>query len=181
MLSLPGPPPAPLILLAESDAELREAHALFLGVAGFRAIQARGGHTAIEYARSFHPNVIVGDLDPRALPGLWLWPKLAAAAPNAVLVGVTGTVAPTDASAALLAGVHTLVPRPLSSHALLLEIEWVLAHGATLRSKSLTLRSLAESGRLKSETLLERSKALRARFERLRTATGGTAGRDSTD
>lgn len=65
----PSKQPSPLVLVVDDNVDAREMYAIYLEHAGFRAVEAGDGESAIELARRERPAVILMDATMPRLDG----------------------------------------------------------------------------------------------------------------
>ena len=101
------------VLVVDDDATSRHRLAEQFERAGYRAVAAGDCHTAIREATRFDPDAVVTDLRVPGMGGVELIEELRARKPNLPVVVATcaGTIA--DAVAAMNAGAHDFVRKPV--------------------------------------------------------------------
>ena len=105
---------APLILIAEDDADNREGYAEYLTYLGYRVAQAADGESALDAARRLRPDVLLLDL---ALPVLDGWEvarqvKADARTRRAVVIALSACVFPADVRRATDSGCDLFLDKP---------------------------------------------------------------------
>jgi DNA-binding response OmpR family regulator len=156
-----------ILLVVEVDRELRAKHALYLGLAGFRVLQADDASEGIYLSRRYSPSLIVADLIPwRAIPiSTALNPD--PYEPRVPVIAMSPCWDGALLEEANIVGVECVMPRQCALPELLLEIRSVLDGCRIWRSYAEAVRQRSARCRSRSEALLERSRELREKFRRL--------------
>jgi CheY-like chemotaxis protein len=119
----------PLVLIVDDNADAREMYALYLEHAGFRAVEAGDGETAIDVARREKPDVILMDA---TMPRLDGWEaarrlKADAATRTIPLIMLTAHAFNEHRERAAEVGADVFLAKPVLPDVLALEIRRVLA------------------------------------------------------
>ena len=120
---------APLILIAEDDADNREGYAEYLSYLGYRVAQAADGESALDAARRLRPDVLLLDL---ALPVLDGWEvarqvKAHARTRRTVVIALSACVFPADVRRATDSGCDLFLDKPCYPQIVADEIRRLLA------------------------------------------------------
>jgi len=120
---------APLVLIVDDNADLRELYATFFTSEGLRVDTAGDGVIGLARARATLPDVIVADLSMPHLDGWEMTRRLKADPYTAhiAVVACTGRAYGGSAERALEAGCDAYVAKPCLPETLLYEIRRVLA------------------------------------------------------
>lgn len=124
-----GTPTTPLVLIVDDNVDAREMYAIYLEHAGFRALEADDGETAIEIARRERPAVILMDA---TMPRMDGWEaarrlKSDAATRDIPLIMLTAHAFEEHKQRAANAGADAFLAKPVLPDALATEIRKVLA------------------------------------------------------
>jgi DNA-binding response OmpR family regulator len=168
---MPQPPqsiPERTILLLEGDDDLRQQHALYLGVAGFHVLESRLGAEAVPLAQRYAPQIILADLSASMALHLAAVLNPNVESPTVPIVGLCDGDEGMLMDQAASAGIEWVLPRECALPDLLIEIQTVLAACQIWRSYAAVVRERADRARTASEALLERSRQLQEKFEYLR-------------
>jgi CheY-like chemotaxis protein len=125
--------PAPLILLVEDNATIRDAFAILLQESGYRVAQAATGQDALDTAGETLPNLILMDLGLPDFNGLEVTRRLKAdpRTRDTVVVALTGRALETDQRACMEAGCAGYLAKPVDTMQLLRVIPEFLAQNST--------------------------------------------------
>jgi two-component system, cell cycle response regulator DivK len=107
-------PGAPHVLVVDDYDDAREMYAEYLEFLGYQVRTARDGQEALQYARKYHPDVILMDL---SLPVLSGWEatrqlKEDESTRDIAVMALTGHVLPMHSEKALEAGCDAFVAKP---------------------------------------------------------------------
>ena len=131
------PPQAPpavtlkaLVLVVEDNDANLETMTGYLASRGYRPIEARNGHMAIELAQTRHPDVILMDIQMPDLDGFAAIGRIRQIAECATIpiIAITALAMPHDRQKCLDAGADRYVPKPVKLSQLVTTIEQLL-HG----------------------------------------------------
>lgn len=123
----------PLVLLVDDRLELLALHSSYLHQHGYRVLTAGDGDTALEYARTHHPDVMVVDHSMPRRTGLEVARELKAdpATADIPILMMTAHSYGAVGSAAKEAGCETFLPKPVDPSRMLREIAiWAAPVGA---------------------------------------------------
>ena len=132
------------VVLVDDDAGLREITALQLESAGFRVTACPGGAEGISALEDHLPDVLLTDLK---MPGIGGMQVLAAARrldPELPVIVLTAFGSVDTAVAAMQAGAHDYLTKPVARDALLMKVRRAADHRRVLRENS-ALRSQVEA------------------------------------
>jgi len=124
-----GTPTTPLVLIVDDNVDAREMYAIYLEHAGFRALEADDGETAIEIARRERPAVILMDATMPRMDG-WEAARLLksdAATRDIPLIMLTAHAFEEHKQRAADAGADAFLAKPVLPDELAMEIRKVLA------------------------------------------------------
>ena len=119
-----------------------------LEMEGYEVHFAESGAAALEAARTFRPDAVVSDLRMPGMTGLELFEKLAASDPGLVFFVVTAFGTLDTAVAAMRAGVHDFITKPVDMDEMLVRLGkalWVRALQAENRQLKRAVEALAGS------------------------------------
>jgi two-component system phosphate regulon response regulator PhoB len=116
-----------LILVVEDEADLRRLLVEQLAAAGYRAVAAEGGVSALERARAHRPAMVLLDLSLPDLAGEDVCRTLKgdAATAHAAVVMLTGKVAEADRIAGFEQGADDYITKPFSLRELIVRLDTV--------------------------------------------------------
>ncbi len=123
---------APLILVAEDDADIRDLLTVTLESAGFRAVTAKDGHTAARILTVARPAGLITDVRMPALNGMELC-QLARRDPtvrDTAILMISAHTHTLDIDAGLRSGADRYLPKPLSPRRLVAELRDLIAERA---------------------------------------------------
>jgi two-component system, cell cycle response regulator DivK len=163
----------PLVLIAEDDPALRSAYTAFLGVCGFRVLEAADGASALQAAAAERPAVIIMDLELPHVDG-WTATRLlkndTRTCDIPVLVA-SAHMADTARRRAFEAGCDSYVPKSCGPEDLVRELHRLLAIAAEAQARSAHLKD--ESREIRKQSRDVRARAELARGERAPVRNGG--------
>jgi CheY-like chemotaxis protein len=124
-----GTPTTPLVLIVDDNVDAREMYAIYLEHAGFRALEADDGETAIEIARRERPAVILMDATMPRMDGWEAARRLKSDAEtrDIPLIMLTAHAFEEHKQRAANAGADAFLAKPVLPDALATEIRKVLA------------------------------------------------------
>jgi two-component system, cell cycle response regulator DivK len=120
---------APLVLIVDDNVDAREMYAIYLQHAGFRAVEAADGETAIDMAKRDRPAVILMDATMPRLDGWEAARRLKADADtrSIPLIMLTAHAFAEHRERAAEVGADAFLAKPVLPDELALEIRKVLA------------------------------------------------------
>lgn len=120
--------PAPLILLVEDDALLRDAFRILLEAEGYRVVAAGTGTEALETLENDVPALVILDLGLPDMPGLEVAKRMRARGlpDGAPILALTGWTGPEEERACLDAGCTRHVAKPIDPRKLLEQLPGLL-------------------------------------------------------
>lgn len=126
-----GTAEAPLILLVEDNATIRDAFAILLNESGYRVALAANGREALESAEHARPDLVLMDLGLPDFGGLEVTRRLKAnpLTRDMIVVALTGRALETDQEACLAAGCAGFLAKPVDTAQLLKAIPEFLEKG----------------------------------------------------
>jgi two-component system, OmpR family, phosphate regulon response regulator PhoB len=116
--------PAPLVLVADDEADILELVRLRLVRSGYEVAVARDGHEALQIARERTPAIALVDVTMPGLDGYEVARALRTdpATSGVQLILLTGRTAPADVARGFEAGVDDYITKPFSPQALQLRV-----------------------------------------------------------
>jgi len=168
-----SPATAERLLIVEDDANALGFYVEVLEQAGYEVITADSGPAAEVVLRTSAIDVVVTDLRMPKLDGLDILRIAKGAAPETVVILVTGFPAVETAVEAMKSGAVDYLVKPFSSHQLLAAVQGPIEKRRTKESFGLLRRQLRDSFTLGG--LVGRSKAMLKLFDNIRKAAAGAA------
>lgn len=86
----------PRVLVADDEAVIADTLGIILNQSGFEVITVYCGKKAVEAARSFHPNIFLGDVVMPDISGIEAAIQICAMLPNCRVLLLSGQAATTD-------------------------------------------------------------------------------------
>lgn len=119
---------APVVLIAEDDADIRDLIAWKLEVAGYRTLHADNGRTALTLAHEHRPDAVVLDIGMPEMDGLTVCRQLhqGAATTHIPVLMLSGRVNDTDIERGRTAGADDYMIKPFNPQDLLHRINDLL-------------------------------------------------------
>jgi signal transduction histidine kinase/CheY-like chemotaxis protein len=149
---VPEPGDSPLIMVVDDDEAARRILALLLRKEGMRVIEASSGETALELARTLHPDAITLDI---MMPHMDGWSVLTAlkSDPELAPIPVIVVTITTDRGVALSLGAADFMPKPIDRTRLLSVLNTLMNGARTVLlveddppTRELTQRQLQKLG-----------------------------------
>lgn len=129
---------APCVLIVDDDPTVAEVVAAYLQRAGFSAIMAGDGPTAVAQDAEHNPDLIVLDLMIPGFDGLEVCRRVRARRPGVAVMMVTALGQESDRIAGLETGADDYVVKPFSPRELVLRVQSVLRRSANRSDGPLT-------------------------------------------
>ncbi|HWP37849.1 MAG TPA: sigma-54 dependent transcriptional regulator [Gemmatimonadales bacterium] len=131
---------APLVLIADDEANLRRMLGAVLVAEGYRVLEAANGNEVVSAVQARRPDVLFLDLQmPGGPDGLETLKRLSAEAPGLPVIMMSGRAGLQDAVQATKLGAHHFLEKPLAPEVVLLTLKNALELART-RAKAQALR-----------------------------------------
>jgi DNA-binding response OmpR family regulator len=117
-----------LILIADDDDDIRDAIAFKLEMAGFRAVTADNGRSALSLAAAERPRLAILDVSMPRLDGLSVCYELHADPETAQIpvLMISGNSRPSDVDLGFTVGADDYLTKPFNPAELLRRVNWLL-------------------------------------------------------
>jgi DNA-binding NtrC family response regulator len=133
------------VLFVDDDDSLREITAMQLEAAGFAVTAADGGAAALAALEADRPGVVLTDLKMPDVDGMAVLRAARRLDPELPVLVLTAFGSVDTAVAAMQAGAHDYLTKPIARDALLLKVRRAAEHGRVLKENR-SLRSQVEAG-----------------------------------
>ena len=132
----PTPGPAPAILIADDDDDIRDVIAFKLEMSGFRALTADNGRSALTIATEQRPRLAILDVSMPQLDGLTVCYELHASPATAEIpvLMISGNGRPSDIDLGFTIGADDYLAKPFTPAELLRRVNWLLLSAGGLGS-----------------------------------------------
>ncbi|MCC7146484.1 MAG: sigma-54-dependent Fis family transcriptional regulator [Phycisphaeraceae bacterium] len=161
------------ILIVEDETVLRESLAELLGEEGYEVLQAGDGKAAYECVLQRPVDLVLSDVRMPEMDGMSLLARLQQTAPETPVIMITAYGTVEMAVAAMRAGAHDYLLKPVQFDDVLLKIERALQFGQITRVQRVLSEQLA--GESQFHNLVGRSKSMLKLFEMVTKMSGVTS------